>query len=384
MFASMSSISGREDFAASIGAEPGEGVGEAMRPIPVARGAIAGAGAESATSCAGALGGAIDAFALSAAPPVAMPPGETGPRAAAPPHASRQTTATRIPFARMPNLPSYGENDAPRTILQQQSRQRAVDVDGRGRDPRRMTDTLYELHYWPSIQGRGEFVRLALEEGGARYIDVAREPESKGGGVKAMMKRMREATTIEPFAPPFLKVDGHIFAQSTNILAFLAPRLHLVPGDDASRTWANQLQLTIADLADEAHDVHHPIASSLYYDDQKTEAKRRAPIFVAERIPKYLGYFERILEKNDAGNGRHMLGAGLTYVDLSMFQMLSGLTYAFPQGMKRIAPKIPRLSALRDHVAQRPRIAAYLASSRRLAFNEQGLFRHYPELDSES
>jgi glutathione S-transferase len=247
-----------------------------------------------------------------------------------------------------------------------------------------MTDTVYELHYWPTIPGRGEFVRLALEEGGARYVDVAREPESKGGGVKAMMKLMREAKTIEPFAPPFLKVGNHTFAQSTNILAFLGPRLSLVPDDEIHRTWANQLQLTIADLVDEAHDVHHPIASSLYYEDQKIEAKRRAAIFIEERIPKYLGHFERVVEKNAKGNGLHLLGAGVTYPDLSMFQLLSGLAYAFPRAMKQIAPKIPHLLSLREHIAKRPRVAAYLASSRRIAFNEHGIFRHYPELDIES
>jgi glutathione S-transferase len=247
-----------------------------------------------------------------------------------------------------------------------------------------MTDTAYELYYWPTIPGRGEFIRLALEEGGARYVDVAREPESKGGGVKAMMKLMREAKTIEPFAPPFLKVGDQIFAQSANILAFLATRLSLVPDDEASRAWANQLELTIADWVNEAHDVHHPIAASLYYDDQKTEAKRRAPLFIAERIPKFMGYFERILEKNTKGNGFHLLGAGLTYPDLSMFQMMAGLAYAFPRTMKRLAPKFPLLSALPEHVAKRPRIAAYLASSRRIPFNEHGIFRHYPELDVEA
>jgi glutathione S-transferase len=246
-----------------------------------------------------------------------------------------------------------------------------------------MTDTLYELYYWPSIPGRGEFVRLALEEGGARYVDVAREPESKGGGIKAMMKLMREGSTIEPFAPPYLKVGDRIIAQTANILSFLAPRLHLVPEDDVSRAWANQLQLTIADLVDEAHDVHHPIASSLYYEDQKTEAKRRAPIFIGERIPKFLGYFERIIEKNAAGNGFHLVGSGVTYVDLSMFHLLKGLEYAFPRAMEHIAPKIPRLTALREHVAKRPRTAAYLASSRRIPFNEHGIFRYYAELDAE-
>ena len=41
---------------------------------------------------------------------------------------------------------------------------------------------VYELHYWPRIQGRGEFVRLALEQAGAEYVDVARGPKSSGGG----------------------------------------------------------------------------------------------------------------------------------------------------------------------------------------------------------
>jgi glutathione S-transferase len=244
-----------------------------------------------------------------------------------------------------------------------------------------MSDTTYELYYWPNIPGRGEFVRLALEEAGAHYVDVARRPESEGGGVKAMMKLMRDGNGLEPHAPPFLKVGDKLIAQSANVLSYLAPRLHLVPDDEASRVSANQLQLTIADLVNEAHDVHHPIASSLYYEDQKTEAKRRAPIFLAERVPKFLGYFERVIEKNITGQGLHVLGAGVTYVDLSLFQLISGLTYAFPRGMKRIAPKIPRLRALTEHVAARPRTAAYLASSRRLSFNEQGIFRHYPELD---
>ena len=245
-----------------------------------------------------------------------------------------------------------------------------------------MTDTLYELYYWPSIPGRGEFVRLTLEEGGARYVDVAREPESKGGGVKALMKMMREGTTIEPFAPPFLKVGDHLFAQTANILAFLAPRLHLVPDDDVSRAWANQLQLTIADLADEAHDVHHPIAASLYYDDQRAEAKRRAPLFIAERIPKYLGYFERIVEKNGAGNGLHLVGGGVTYVDLSMFQMLTGLSVrissrdgaaraedpeapgaARPRRQETSNGRLPRVEP--THPVQRARAVSSLSRARR-------------------
>jgi len=245
-----------------------------------------------------------------------------------------------------------------------------------------MSDDVYELYYWPGIQGRGEFVRLTLEEGGARYVDVARQPESEGGGVKALMRLMREGEGLEPFAPPFLKVGDRVIAQTANILAYLAPRLSLIGKDEASRSAANQAQLTIADFILEAHDVHHPIGPHLYYDDQKHEAKRRAPHFLRERIPKYLGHFERLVARNAAGKGLHLVGSGLTYVDLSMFQVLTGLTYAFPKAMSGIALQFPLLDALRDHVAARPRIASYLGSSRRVPFNEKGLFRHYPELDS--
>jgi len=242
-----------------------------------------------------------------------------------------------------------------------------------------MKDVVYELFYWPSIPGRGEFIRLALEEAGASYVDVARLPEKQGGGVKALMKAMHGvAGSLEPFAPPFLRAGDLVIAQTANILQFLAPRLDLVPADESRRFEAHQLQLTMADLVVEAHDTHHPIASSLYYDDQKAEAKRRAKIFRAERIPKFLGYFERVLDRNKTG---HFIGARLTYVDLSMFQVMAGLTYAFPRAMTAFESKVPGLIALCDQVKARPRMAAYLASERRLAFNEDGLFRHYPELD---
>ncbi|HEX9297998.1 MAG TPA: glutathione S-transferase family protein [Polyangiaceae bacterium] len=245
-----------------------------------------------------------------------------------------------------------------------------------------MSDAIYDLYYWPGIQGRGEFVRLALEEAGVRYRDVARLREAEGGGVKAMTKMMKETSNgPAPFAPPFLKSGNLVIAQTPNILAYLGPRHDLVPDDEASRLGANQLQLTIADCVDEAHDVHHPIAVSLYYEDQKTEAKRRGPIFIGERIPKYLRYFERVLEHNRASKGRHLLGAALTYVDLSMFQLLAGLRYAFPKSIAGFASKYPLVFALHDQVAERPRIAAYLASRRRIPFNTDGLFRHYPELD---
>ena len=239
----------------------------------------------------------------------------------------------------------------------------------------------YQLYYWPSIQGRGEFVRLALEAAGAAYDDVVRLPATRGGGVAAMMKLMADHAAHAPLAPPFLKAGSELIGQTANILAWLGPRLKLVPVDDAGRRWAQQLQLTVADLVDEIHDTHHPIASHLYYEDQTREAKKYAAAFIEFRLPKYLGYFERVLEHNPAGS-RHIVGASLSYVDLSMFQLIAGLRYAFPRAMARIEPAHPHLVALHAAVAKRPRIARYLASKRRIAFNQMGVFRHYPELDA--
>jgi glutathione S-transferase len=239
------------------------------------------------------------------------------------------------------------------------------------------SDVRYELYYWPSIQGRGEFVRLALEDVGAPYIDVARLPESDGGGVRAMLRVMKSATH-EPFAPPFLRVGEIVIAQTANILFYLGPKLGLSPDDETGRLWAHQLQLTIADVAAEVHDTHHPISVGLYYEDQKLEARKHSASFIKQRIPKYLGYFERVLEH---GDGEHLVGGATSYVDLSAFQLMTGLAYAFPNAMARLEPELPRLRALRERVATRPRISAYLASDRRLPFNEDGLFRRYPELD---
>jgi len=232
----------------------------------------------------------------------------------------------------------------------------------------------YELYYWPGIQGRGEFIRLALEEAGAGYIDVAR----KKGGMAKMMRAM-ERGAHPAFAPPFLKAGKLVIAQTANILLYLGSRHGLAPKDEPGRLWVHQLQLTIADLVAEAHDVHHPIAGSLYYEDQKREARWAAQCFRKERIAKYLGYFEDVLERT---GGTFLLGRKLSYADLSLFQAVEGLRYAFPRAMRRAEKKLTRVTAVRDEVASRNRIAAYLASSRRIAFNEQGIFRHYPELDA--
>jgi glutathione S-transferase len=237
----------------------------------------------------------------------------------------------------------------------------------------------YELHYWPSIQGRGEFVRLALEEAGVGYIDVAREPAAKGGGEKALLQFMGDATGPHPpFAPPFLKAGTLVIAQTANILLFLGERHGLAPKGEAGRLWTHQLQLTIADLLGEVHDSHHPIAGSLYYEDQKPEALRRAKSLREERLPKYLGYFAEILKGNGTG---HLVGSRLTYADLSLFQIVEGLRYAFPGAMRRMEKKHAPLTALHGRVAARPRIVAYLKSKRRLPFSTEGIFRHYPELD---
>ena len=235
----------------------------------------------------------------------------------------------------------------------------------------------YQLYYWPSIQGRGEFVRLALEEAGADYVDVARGK----GGVAALMELLQGKEERPPYAPPFLKSGRLLIAQTANILLYLGERHGLAPANEAGRLFTNQLQLTIADLVDETHETHHPIAASLYYEDQKPEAKRRAEKFIELRIPKYLGYFETVLERNPRGD-KFLVGGRLTYADLSLFQVVAGLDYAFPKAMHRLARRHARVRRLHDSVAARPRIKAYLASERRIPFNEQGIFRHYPELEA--
>ena len=236
----------------------------------------------------------------------------------------------------------------------------------------------YELYYWPGIQGRGEFVRLALEAAGADYADVARLT-GRGKGVDAMMRLMRDAER-EPFAPPFLKAGNLLLAQTANILQYLGPRLGLVPKSEAARLWVHQLQLTVTDFVSEIHDTHHPIASSQYYEQQKRAARERTGHFLGERLPKYLGYFERSIEANASGRG-YILGRNLSYVDLSVFQLIAGLRYAFPKTMSRRKRAIPRLGALHDKVMAHPDLAGYLGSDRRIAFNEDGIFRHYPELE---
>jgi glutathione S-transferase len=243
-----------------------------------------------------------------------------------------------------------------------------------------METGVYELHYWPGIQGRGELVRLALEDVGAPYVDVARG----SGGVPALGRILGgEGGRGRHFAVPVLVAGTETISQTACILDFLAARHPLLPSPDASvRTRALQLQLTFADLIDEAHDTHHPLGPGAYYEEQKEEAVKRSASFLKERAPKFLGYFEAVLRDN--GAGKHLLKEGFSYVDLTAFQVLSGLAYAFPKACAARVADYPRLVALRDEVEARPRLAAYLASGRRVPFNESGIFRHYPELDAVS
>ncbi len=232
----------------------------------------------------------------------------------------------------------------------------------------------YQLYYWPTIQGRGEYVRLALEEAGAGYTDIARD----GNGTAAMMKLMAVGKGTPPFAPPFLKAGKLVIGQTANILLYLGSRHALAPKAEAGKLWLHQLQLTITDLVLEVHDTHHPLGPSLYYEEQKAPAKKRSDDFWKSRGPKYLSYFEELLAAN---GGSYVTGRRLTYVDLSLFQIVEGLRYAFPKRMKAFEREIPGLIGLHDRVAARPNIKAYLASDRRIAFNEDGIFRQYKALD---
>ena len=238
----------------------------------------------------------------------------------------------------------------------------------------------YELFYWDGLQGRGEFVRLALEEAGADYVDVARSKKA-GHGTKALIALLEgDALAVPPFAPPFLHDGDIVVSHAANILLYLGPKLGLAPDGEAARHVAHGLQLTITDCVAEVHDTHHPIAAGDYYEDQKEAALARAGDFLRNRMPKYLSYFERVLTRNPQGPG-HIVGNRLSYVDLSLFQLFAGLRYAFPNSTGRLSTVYPSLAALHDAVAARPNIAAYLASGRRIAFNQSGVFRHYPELD---
>ncbi|WP_404336976.1 glutathione S-transferase [Sphingomonas sp. MMS12-HWE2-04] len=230
----------------------------------------------------------------------------------------------------------------------------------------------YKLWYWAEIQGRGEFVRLAMEAGGIAYVDVARER-----GSDALIADMQARTDRPPFAPPYLDTGSQVIAQVANILLYLGDKHGIAPSDEPTRRWLHEVQLTIADFVAEVHQVHHPVGVALYYEDQKSEAARFAQEFRNARMPKFLGWFERSVA------GDWLTGDQWSYGDTSLFQLIEGLHYMFPRRMKAIEGDYPRLLAIRGRVAQLPGIQDYCASDRRIGFNTNGIFRHYPELDAE-
>ena len=240
----------------------------------------------------------------------------------------------------------------------------------------------YKLYYWPEIQGRGEFVRLALEDAAADYLDMARL-SGRGKGIESMLKIVADRKGSPPFAPPFLKAGKQLLAQTANILFFLGPRLRLISRSEEKRLWANQLQLTIMDFITEIHDTHHPVSGNLYYDEQQEEARRRSQHFIKERLPKFLNYFDLVIESNEKSE-LFTVGRKCSYVDLSLFQLIAGLRYAFPATMEQIGGSYKNLNRLHDEVAARPNIKSYLKSERRLPFNNDGIFRYYPELERAS
>lgn len=242
-----------------------------------------------------------------------------------------------------------------------------------------MSEPAYQLVYWPTLPGRGEYIRLLFEVTSTPYVELARRPSESGGGVATILHYMKgDAPGLPPLAPPILVHGEVVLAQVANICLYLAPRLGLVPDGERARVEANQLQLTIADLVAEAHDTHHPVAKAKYYEDQMPEARMYAQGFVTHRLGKFLGYFERVLSFRGTG---HLVGDALSYVDVSLAHTVDGLTFAFPRAMAQLADGLPQVHALRAKVNALPALVAYRASDRCLPFNSDGIFRRYPELD---
>ena len=233
----------------------------------------------------------------------------------------------------------------------------------------------YQLWYWPSIPGRGEFVRLFMEAGELEYTDMAREQSAD-----ALVEDMHAREGIQPFAPPYLVDEDVTIGQTALILLYLSDKEGLGSGDLATDLKLMQLQMDIADLVEEVHSTHHPVASSQYYADQMDAAYDKAEDFRANRIPKYLIHFDNALA---ASGGPFVLGEQWSHVDTSLFQVMEGLDYAFPRYMAEMQGSWPHLEALQAAVPEIEGVAAYLASENRMEFNEDGIFRHYEELDQQ-
>lgn len=245
----------------------------------------------------------------------------------------------------------------------------------------------YELLYWPTVPGRGEHVRLAFEAANVPYNDISNDEDD----IKLLLshtsdKNYGDSINPPPFAPPLLRHGDLLISQTSNILLYLASKLDLVPSQEEDPNgiyFINALALTALDgLSNEAHDTHHPIDISLYYEDQKEEAKRRATNYTRTRLPKFLGYFERVLSGEAIQGGKWLYGGRLTYADLVLFQTVDGVTHAFPKAVGKLKKggEYNKVFALVDQVRGLENIKSYLESGRRKPYG-QGIYRYYEELD---
>lgn len=254
------------------------------------------------------------------------------------------------------------------------------------------TNPTFELLYHPSVPGRGEFIRLALEAASIPYNDVANN-DKKGYSIvqAACSPKSTGDTDGNPpaFAPPALRVPGAgkdgktlLIYQTPNILIYLGPHLGLAPEDEVERLWVNQNMLTALDLNNETHDTHHPIAVMQYYEDQKEEALKKSKNFRENRIPKYFSFFERVLKGNEeTGKGKYLVSDMLTYADTTLWQVMDGLHFAFPKELEARSNDYPLLfGTFYPSIKEEKHLKEYLASDRRLPYS-MGVFRHYPELD---
>ena len=250
------------------------------------------------------------------------------------------------------------------------------------------SDPIYELFYWPGIPGRGEHVRLCFEESGTPYKDVCNVEENGIQQLYALNSEKSIGDTINPpvAAPPALRYGDLIVSQTPNIVLYLGPKLGLAgPEDDKNAIYhVNQLSLTALDgLSNEPHDTHHPIATGWNYEEQKDEAKRKAKDYIANRLPKFLGYFEQVLNGPASKGGDWLYGGQLTFADLVFWQCLDGVTFAFPKALKHLreSGRYDKTFKLYERVKARDNISKYLASNRRKKYS-MGIYRYYPELDA--
>lgn len=234
----------------------------------------------------------------------------------------------------------------------------------------------YQLWYWPDIPGRGEFIRLPMEAAGIAYSEPAR---TAADGLAAVAAYLETLDQQPAFAVPLLDTGSEQIAQTPNILAFLGEEHGIGPAGAAQRRYLNQLQIDMADFAEEMHSTHHPVSAYLYYEDQKAEAARVAEAFRTDRVGKYLAHFERAARTSD---GDWLVGDEWSCGDTSMAQLLDGLCYAFPRRMAILAPEFRKLQTIRRKISALAGIVSYRQSSRWQAFNQEGLLRHYPEHDA--